>query len=123
MKLIIRIILIGALTYFLSPYFTWWLGMLASFLVCFMLPSSGLNAFIAGFLGMGLIWLGQSWNLDVQNESAFSSKIADILLVGEPLYLVLISGLVGAISGGFSAVTGASFRQLFVKKKKQSFYS
>jgi len=123
MKLIIRIIGIGAITYFVSPFGDWWLSMAISFIICFLIPSSGLIAFIAGFLGVGLVWLGHTWSLDVQNGSAFSSKIAEVMLVGEPLALVLIAGAIGGISGGLASLTGSSFRKLFAKKQKTSFYN
>ena len=123
MKLIIRIIAIGVLTYFLSHFGSWWICMAASFVVCFLLPSSGLNAFIAGFLGVGLVWLGHAWNLDVQNASLFSNKVAEVMQMGEPLILIIISGVVGGLAGGFSAMTGSSFRKIFAKKQKTSFYS
>ena len=97
--------------------------MAISFLVCAISPSSGLNAFIAGFLGVGLTWMGYAWNLDVQNQSAFSVKIAEIMQVGDPLILVLVSGAVGGIAGGFAAISGTTFRQLFVKPKQNSLYS
>ncbi len=123
MKLIIRIIAIGVLTYFVSPFGPWWIAMAISFLICTISPSSGLNAFIAGFLGIGLIWMGHAWNLDVQNQSALSTKMGEILLVGDPLMLVLITGAIGGIAGGFSAITGTTFRNLFKKSKQKSLYS
>ena len=123
MKLIIRIIAIGALTYFASPFGDWWVSMVVSFLICFLMPSNGLIAFIGGFLGVGLVWLGYSWSLDVQNESVFSTKIAEVMKMGEPLMLILISGAIGGIAGGFAAMTGSSFRKLFAKKQNKSFYS
>lgn len=123
MKLIIRIIAIGVLTYFLSPIGSWWMVMGISMIVCFVSPSSGLNAFVAGFLGVGLIWMGHAWNLDVQNASAFSSKIVEIMQLGDPIYLVLATGVIGGIAGGFAALTGTTFRQMFLKSKKRSYYS
>jgi hypothetical protein len=123
MKLIIRILFIGALTYFLSPLFSWWTAMVVAFLVCFISPSSGLNAFVAGFLGVGLTWMGHAWSLDVKNQSAFSSKIAEIMQVSDPIILVLAAGLVGGLAGGFASLSGTTFRQLFIKPKKRSIYS
>ena len=123
MKLIIRLILIGALTYFLSPISVWWTAMVVAFIVCYVSPSSGLNAFIAGFLGVGLVWMGHAWNIDVTNQSAFSSKIAEIMGVGEPILLVFASGLAGGLAGGFASISGTTFRQLFIKKKQRSMYS
>ncbi|WP_425391925.1 hypothetical protein [Ekhidna sp.] len=123
MKLIIRLIIIGALTYFISPLSVWWSAMVIAFVVCYISPSSGLNAFVAGFLGVGLVWMGHAWNLDVLNKSAFSSQIAEILQVNEPILLVFATGLIGGLAGGFASLSGTSFRQLFIKPKKRSLYS
>lgn len=123
MKLIIRIIVIGGLTYFLSAIGPWWLAMAFAFAVCFISPSSGLNAFIAGFLGVGLTWMGHAWNLDVLNDSSFSVKIAEIMQLNDPIYLVLAAGAIGGIAGGFSALSGTFFRQLFLKTKQRSLYN
>ena len=123
MKLIIRIILIGAITYFLSPFTDWWLCMVAAFIVSFASPSSGLNAFIAGFLGVGLVWMGQAWTLDVANASAFSSKIAEIMGINDTILLVLASGAIGGIAGGFAALSGKTFKGLLAKPKQKSLYS
>ncbi|MEQ9404530.1 MAG: hypothetical protein RIM99_13130 [Cyclobacteriaceae bacterium] len=122
MKLIIRIILIGALTYFLSPFLHWWTGMVVAMVVCALSPSTLLNAFVAGFLGVGLVWLGSAWVLDVANESAFSSVIVQLFPIEDPVLLVLLAGLIGGISGGLAGTTGASFRHIFQKKKQQGYY-
>lgn len=123
MKLIIRLIFIGALTYLLSPVFTWWTAMVVAFIVCYISPSSGLNAFVAGFLGVGLVWMGHAWNLDVLNTSTFSNTIAEIMQVSDPILLVFATGLVGGLAGGFASLSGTFFRQLFLKSKKRSLYS
>ncbi|MFK7953443.1 MAG: hypothetical protein AB8B73_11400 [Ekhidna sp.] len=123
MKLLIRLIAIGVLTYFISPLSFWWIAMIISFAVCYVSPSSGLNAFVAGFLGVGLVWIGQSWRMDVANESNFSNVIVELFPINESFYLILVTGLVGGLAGGFSALSGTSFRQLFLKEKKRSLYN
>lgn len=94
-----------------------------AFMVTFISPSSNLNAFIAGFLGVGLVWMGYSWSLDVANKSAFSSKITEIVGLNDPVLLVLAAGAVGGLAGGFSSITGKTFKALFIKNKKSSFYN
>ncbi len=123
MKLIIRLIVIGALTYFLSPISVWWIAMIIAFFVCYISPSSGLNAFVAGFLGVGLIWMGHAWNIDVINKSTFSSTVAEIMQLSDPIFLVFATGLIGGLAGGFASLSGTTFRQLFIKQKKRSLYS
>jgi len=124
MKLIIRIIFIGAITYFASPFGAWWICMIAAFTVSFISPSSGLNAFIAGFLGVGLVWMGYAWTIDIENGSEFASKIAALMApLNNSFQLVLAAGAIGGIAGGFASITGKTFKALFVKPKKKSFYS
>jgi len=123
MKLIVRIILIGGLTYFLSPFTFWWMNMLTAFLVCALIPSGGLIAFIAGFLGAGLVWMGQAWNIDVANSSSFSTKIVQLFPVDDPFVLVIFAGIVGGLSAGLAAVSGTFFRKLLAKPKQRGIYN
>ncbi|MEO9485173.1 MAG: hypothetical protein ABJG47_17070 [Ekhidna sp.] len=123
MKLIVRIIVIGALTYFISPFTVWWSVMVIAFIVCYTSPSSGLNAFTAGFLGVGLVWMGHAWNIDVGNGSVFGNTIAEIMQISDPILLVFATGLIGGLAGGFASLSGTTFRQLFVKQKKRSLYN
>lgn len=123
MKLLIRLIAIGILTYFISPLAFWWIAMVIAFAVCYISPSSSLNAFVAGFLGVGLVWIGYAWSLDVVNKSNFSNIIVKLFPVNESFYLILITGLVGGLVGGFAAISGTTFRQIFLKQKKRSLYN
>jgi len=123
MKLIFRILIIGAVTYLVSPYLTWWTGMVISTFICDLMPSSLLNAFISGFLGVGLVWMGQAWVLDVANDSAFSRVIIQLFPIEDPILLILITGLIGGISGGLAATTGASFKLMTKKTKRTGYYS
>lgn len=123
MKLIIRIVAIGTLTYFLSPLLPWWVAMVIAFLVSYISPSSGLNAFIAGFLGVGLVWMGHAWQLDIENTSQFSKQIAEVMTVGESMYLVFGGGIVGGFAGAFSSLTGTFSRAMFQKPKNTSLYT
>ena len=123
MKLIVRILLIGAATYFLSPFLPWWTGMAVAFVICYLMPSRLLNAFISGFLAVGLVWLGHAWQLDVANNSAFSSKIVALFPVDDSILMVLLAGFLGGFSAGLSSISAASLRAISKKKKPQGYYS
>ncbi|MFT4735988.1 MAG: hypothetical protein ACI8QD_002644 [Cyclobacteriaceae bacterium] len=123
MKFIIRLLLIALFSYFLPFYFPWWIVILIGLSVGLLLPGNGLNLFNAGFLGAGLVWLGYAIKLDYSTQSIMSNKIAELIGISDPLILLLGSGLIGGICAGFGALTGSSFRQIFIKKKKASFYS
>lgn len=123
MKLFARIVLILVLTYLLSHYFQWWTIIAISFIVGFVIYGNGFNVFISGFLGGGLLWLSYAWHLDLQTSSILSNKIVELFPFDDNTFLVIGAGLIGAFSGGLGAVTGNSFRQLFIRKKTKSFYS
>lgn len=123
MKLLLRIVIISILAYSLPYYLPWWSLAIVSALVGFMIPGSGLNAFISGFLGGGVVWLFLSWQSDAATASIMSEKIVQLFPFKDATYLIILSGIIGAIVAGLSCLTGASFRDLFIKKKKRSFYN
>lgn len=122
MKLFLRLILIGALTYFLSLFLPWWILVVVSFVVGWLIPGSGLNAFTSGFLGVGIVWMSYAWKLDVANNSLFSSKMLALLPVSDNVVLLALVGLIGGFCGGFAALTGSLIRQPKAAQKSGSYY-
>ena len=123
MKLILRLLIIAILSYFLPYYLPWWSVALISFLAGLVIPGPGLNVFISGFLGVGLIWSYLAWQIDSSTGSILTEKVASLLTLDNSMYLLIATGLIGAIVGGLSCSTGNSFRQIFIKKKPRSLYS
>ena len=123
MKFVARFILITVLGYFLPFYLPWWSLMVLAFAVGYFIPGNGFLVFNAGFLGGGLVWLGLSLKLDLASGSALSEKMVQLFPFEDATMLIIISGLIGALIGGFSAIAGSSFRGIFLKRKKSSVYS
>ncbi|MEQ8472535.1 MAG: hypothetical protein RIC35_15190 [Marinoscillum sp.] len=123
MKLIIRIFLIIIVAYFLSFYLPWWSLIVLTFIIGFLIPGHGLNLFISGFLGGGLLWMAYSWYLDTKTQSILTDKIIHLFPFEDGFLLIILSGLIGGLSAGFGCLSGNSFRHLFMKKKTKSFYS
>lgn len=124
MKFIARLILISLFALLMAQFLPWWSIIFCSAFMAFVLPGSNINAFISGFLGIGLLWMIVAWTLDVEANSILSSKVVQLLpRVNDPAMLVVLTGVLGGVVGGFSAFTGNSFRQIFIKKKKASFYN
>lgn len=123
MKLIVRIILIVVLSYLLSIYFPWWVLVIMSFIVGFVIYGGGFTVFLSGFLGGGLLWLSYAWYLDYRTNSILSEKIIHLFPFEDNFFLIIVSGVIGALAGGFGAITGNSFRLLFEKTKSSSYYS
>jgi hypothetical protein len=124
MKFLAQLILIALLT-FLGQYFLpWWGLFITAGLVGAAINTKGFSTFLAGFIAVAGLWLLQIYFIDAANESLLSTKVAAIFTLSTPIQLILVSSLIGGICGGFAALTGRLFADLFKKKKKHhSVYS
>ena len=112
MKFIV-VLLLTALLGFTAPlYFTWWSFAITSFIVALFVHQKPLLAFTAGFLSMFALWGIHAILIDNANEHVLSHKIAQVLpLSGSSTLLILITGLVGGLVSGFSALSGSLARR------------
>lgn len=113
MTFIIKLVLIAVFCFLAQLFLPWWIVVVISFIVCAIIPGRGLNSFLSGFLGVGLLWLIYALIIDIQTDSILTAKVAGLFQLGKGAALVAVSGLVGAVSGGLGALSGYFFRQLF----------
>ena len=106
MKFLIHIILIIIVTFLLQSFLPWWTLAIGAFVVSFMMGNKGVNSFFAGFLAVGLLWLGLSFYIDFTTESILTEKLNRLL----PLNSMLLTFLIGGLVGGLSSLTGALLR-------------
>jgi hypothetical protein len=113
MKLITAIIL-TALTGFIAgvlSFSPWWGFAITSLLVAVLVHQKAGKAFLAGFLGIFLLWAGLAWWIDMKNNGILSHKIAQILpLSGNSLLLIIVTGVLGGLVAGFAAMSGSYLR-------------
>jgi hypothetical protein len=111
MKLLVAVILTALLSFVSGLYLPWWSIALASFLVILLIPMRSWKAFLSGFLGVFILWGLLAWWIDVKNEGILSKKIAEIFpLGGSSFLLILVTAFVGALVGGFAALSGSYVR-------------
>lgn len=113
MRFLLATLLIALLSYIAGLFLPWWSIALAPFLVALIIrPSIGMS-FLAGFTGIFLLWALVSLWIDIENEHILSHKIAQLFpLGGSSALLILVTALVGALVGGFAAMSGASLLPL-----------
>ena len=117
MRFILSLLLTAVLALVAGIYLPWWSIAVIAFLVALLIPQRTMGSFLSGFLGIFLLWgVLASW-VDLKNESILSHKVAQLLpLGGSALLLILVTALVGALVGGFAAVSGSSLRP--VRKRR-----
>lgn len=114
MKILSAIVLTAFLAFVAGLYtaLPWWSFTITSLLVAVAVHQRPGRAFLSGFLGIFLLWAGMALWKDMANEHVLSSKVAQVLpLGGSYLVLILVTGVVGGLVGGFAALTGSFMRR------------
>lgn len=122
MKFIIRTILIAVTAHFCLLYFPWWSVALCSFFVGLVINGANLSVFFSGFTGVGLLWLIRAYNIHYSTEGMLSDRVAKLFMLDNGFYLVLITAIIGALVGGFSALSGLRLRILSSRSRKNRGY-
>ena len=113
MKFFVSILLTAILSLAIGFYMNWWSIAIAAFLVAAFIRQNPGRAWLSGFLGIFLLWAGLAWWIDIKNQGILAQKIALLFpLGGSVLLLVLLTAFIGALVGGFAALTGS-----FIRKK------
>ena len=112
MRFAVSVLVIAVLSFLLQLFLPWWSLVIAAFLAGTLLPLRAVGIFFSGFLASALVWWLFAFIIDVRNDFLLSGKIADLFSVEYSFVLLLITGLIAGIAGGFGAISGWSFRNL-----------
>ena len=111
MKFLVSIILTLLLAFISGIYLPWWGIAIAAFLVAVLIPQRPGNAFVTGLLGVMLLWIALAWWIDLRNNGVLAQRMSVLLpLGGSRVLLILVTGIIGGLVGGFAALTGAYLR-------------
>jgi hypothetical protein len=112
MKLTVAIILIAILSFVGGLYFPWWSIAVASFVSVLLIPLRSTRAFLAGFLGVFILWSLLALWIDVKNQGILSTKVAQIFpLGGSSFLIILVTAIIGALVGGLAALSASYLRR------------
>lgn len=112
MKFGITILLTFFVSFAAGLYLPFWSAAFIAFLVAIFIYQRPGMAYLAGFLGIFLLWGSLAWWIDAQNDSILSKRMAGLFsLGGSSALLILVTALVGGIIGGLSALSGSFLRK------------
>ena len=114
MKIILSILLTALLSFIAGIYLPWWSVAVVAFLVGLLIQQSILRSFLSGFFAIFILWLVLALWIDVKNNSILSQRIAQLFSLGSPVLLIIVTAFIGALVGGFSAMSGST---LLMKKR------
>lgn len=118
MKFIIALLLTILLAFVAGLYLPWWGIAIAAFVAALLVHQSAGKSFLAGLVGLWLLWSGLAWWMDAANDSILSSRVVKLLpLPDGSIWLVLFTGLVAGLVGGMAALTAH-----FLRARKSRLY-
>lgn len=111
MKFFAAILLTAMLSFAGGLWFSWWIIAIASFLIALLIHQRAGKAFLAGAIGVFLLWGILAWWIDMKNEHVLSKKIAEVLpLGGSSFLLILVTAIIGGLVAGLGAMSGSYLR-------------
>jgi len=108
MKFLVQILLTITLCAVLQYFLPWWTLAIGTFVVAFLFDQKGFTSFAAGFLAVGILWLGLATYFSMVTDSILTIKLNQLLPINSFVATVLVGGLIG----GFGALTGSLLRKL-----------
>lgn len=117
-KIIENLILTTVLAIVLSAFLPWWAIMVAGLLSGAIVRLRNVAAFFVPFLAISLFWIVYAYMLSSANDFTLATKIATLLkLNGNVVLLLIVTGIVGGLAGGISALLGNSISAVLAKEK------
>lgn len=109
MKFIFQIFGTIVLAYALEIFLPWYSIALAAFVMGYLFRSRA--NFLAGFLGIALLWTLKAWLLNSGSASDLADRVAHIFSLTGKEWLMLVMAIVGGMVGGFAGLAGALVRR------------
>ena len=109
MRFPFQILVIIVLGFFMELFLPWWSMAIAAF-AGGLLINSRMN-FLAGFLGIGLLWIVQALITDLSTDSDLADRVARIFMLHNKALLLVVTFVLGSLVGGFAATAGGALRK------------
>lgn len=115
-------LLIAIISLILQLFLPWWIIAPLAFLLAAWKAKSAKNAFLSAFLAIFLLWTITAFIYSLPNEHILANRVASMLTLPSSssswLMVLIISGIIGGLAAGFSALAGHYSKKAFLGSKK-----
>lgn len=113
MKNIISLLVLAIACILIQSFTPWWSSLIIIGLFTAIMNTPPIKALLFGAIILFVIWFVYAFYLNHQNDGILSTRVGVLFQGLSGFNLVLITGILGAIIGGLSALTGSLFRRAF----------
>ncbi len=105
-------------TWLLGLFLPWWSVLLPALVFGAWLFNRGLTAFLTGLSAAGFAWFIHALYIHIANEAILSTRIADMIQLGSPWVLLLLTFLIGGLLGGLGTLLGYQIKTTLGEKRR-----
>ncbi len=91
-------------------FLPWWSGTIAAGLVTLFFADRSWHSVLAGFLGIGLLWIVAALWMQSGNDGILAGRMAVMMGFSSGTMVFLITFVIGAVTGGLGGLTGLMLR-------------
>jgi hypothetical protein len=106
MKFASHLIAVLLLSWLLQTFLPWWTMAIGAFATGLFFQNGGFKSFLAGLIGVGLLWFVMAYYVDRSADSILSLRVAKIFPTNTVGLLMLVTAFIGGLVGGFASMTG-----------------
>ncbi len=114
--------LIALISFLLQLFLPWWIIAPVSFAAGFRRGRSMRYSFVSAFLAIFCLWIVVGLTRTLPNNNILANRIGGMLGLPDTAYnwiaVLLLSGLLGGLAAGFSAMAGYYTRRARLKEEK-----
>lgn len=116
-------LLIAIISLILQLFLPWWIIAPVAFALAAWKANSGKNAFFSAFLAIFVLWIIVGLIHTLPNENILANRVASMLTLPVNsfnwLIVLVISGVIGGIAAGFSALAGRYTQEAIIASKRK----
>ena len=109
MRFPVQMLVIIILGFFLELFFPWWSIAIAAFIGGVLINTR--SNFLAGFLAIGVLWIGKALISDLSTDSGLADRVARLFMLHNKAILLLVMFILSGLVGGFAAMSGGALRK------------
>ena len=98
----------------ISTYFLpWWMVAVIAFLAALFIGKTSGKSFWSGFGGVFIAWAVLALMKSLPNDNILANRVAHLFQLPNWVLILLVTGLIGGLVGGMSALSGLLLKKAF----------
>ncbi len=99
-----------------SFFLPWWAAAIIAFIVSLVVGGKSGKAFLSGFAAIFAAWTILALMKSIPNENVLAGRVVQLFpLPNNWIWVLVVTVVIGGITGGMSALSGALLRRVFSK--------